>query len=180
MLTTADVIANDAQQLENQNALSITFNSESNANEWQVTNDGVMGGLSNGNTKVDNQALIFSGSVSTENNGGFTSVYKKLAKLSQQIDSVRIQVRGDGNRYQLRIRSQVMGYDVAYKIEFPTVDDQLETHTFKLADFRASFRGRIISNAPELKAETISHVGFLVAAKRSKSFSLSTYAIEFN
>lgn len=151
----------------------------STADDWQVTNDGVMGGLSQGSVSVDNKALVFSGKLSTENSGGFTSAFKKIPSLPERVNSVTITVQGDGKPYQLRVRSKVSGYDLAYKINFETEVDTLNTYTFMLADFEASFRGRIINNAPLLTANIISHVGFLLSSKQASDFSLSVYDITF-
>ncbi|MFT6897713.1 MAG: NADH dehydrogenase [ubiquinone] 1 alpha subcomplex assembly factor 1 [Paraglaciecola sp.] len=159
--------------------LVLSFDQPGQRDDWQVINDGVMGGLSVGKTQLKNQTFIFYGSISTKNNGGFTSVYRPIVAMPQEFKSVEISVKGDGKLYQLRMRSQVMGYDLAYKINFTTKEDTMQTLTFNLADFQASFRGTILSGAPILKAETISHVGFLMSSKQATDFSLSTYGIAF-
>jgi hypothetical protein len=180
-MVSSSSLAIDLNEVENMNSntISVPFNKEQHLDDWQVTNDSVMGGVSLGYTQLENETFIFSGTVSTENNGGFTSVFKKLPKLSDGIESVSIRIMGDGKPYQLRVRSQVMGYELAYKIAFSTRQNTLETHTFNLADFKASFRGRNIDNAPVLIPTSISHVGFLVTAKQTQNFSLSVYGIEF-
>ena len=162
------------------NTMSLNVNQPKDLEDWQVTNDSVMGGLSLGYTQLTKETFIFSGNISTDNNGGFTSVFKSVPKLSANIKSITLRIMGDGNLYQLRVRSQVMGYDVAYKIELPTQPNVIATHRVHLADFTASFRGRTIDNAPLLKATTISHLGFLIASTKKKNFSLSVYAIEFD
>jgi hypothetical protein len=161
------------------NERAIIFNKVHNLDDWEVVNDSVMGGISVGNIQLNNQTLVFSGNLSTENNGGFSSVYKKSPKLPEIVKSVSIRIQGDGNRYQLRMRSQVTGYELAYKIEFDTLVDKIETHRFNLANFKATFRGRIIDNAPLLEPHTISHVGFLIATKQSQEFNLSIYTVDF-
>lgn len=161
------------------NIISVICHQKPSIDGWQVTNDGVMGGLSTGSVAILNQNVIFSGRISTENHGGFTSVFKRLAALSEEITTIRICVIGDGSRYQLRVRSQVQGHDLAYKIDFETKLSEVVTHTFKLADFQASFRGRMIGNAPLLNASIISHLGFLITAKQPQDFSLSLQAIDF-
>lgn len=164
----------------NKDTVLINFASEQQDYPWTVINDGVMGGLSVGKTMQINKAITFSGSVSTANNGGFTSAYIKLPKLPADIRSVRINIKGDGNQYQLRLRSQYQGYDIAYKIEFLTSNNKRETLDFNLADFQATFRGRFIANAPELTPSSISHVGYLITAKQPQEFELATYTIEFH
>ena len=51
------------------------FNNTSNLDDWQVVDDVVMGGKSNGNFQLNKDGYaVFSGDVSLENNGGFSSV----------------------------------------------------------------------------------------------------------
>ena len=51
------------------------FNSKSNINSWQIVNDVVMGGKSSSTITINKEGHgQFSGTVSTENNGGFSSV----------------------------------------------------------------------------------------------------------
>ena len=49
---------------------------ELNSPVWQVINDDVMGGLSLGSTTLLDTSFMFSGDISIENNGGFSSVYR--------------------------------------------------------------------------------------------------------
>jgi NADH dehydrogenase [ubiquinone] 1 alpha subcomplex assembly factor 1 len=151
-----------------------------NQDVWKITNDGVMGGLSSGEISVIDDNVKFTGHISIDNNGGFTSVFRSLTRLPENMDTIRISVIGDGNTYQLRLRSQVQGYILAYKAYFMTSPNKLESHTFKLTDFKASFRGRNINNAPLLEASSIEQVGFLFTAKQPQKFSLSIQSIDFS
>lgn len=164
---------------------SLFFDKENNAEYWKITNDSVMGGLSIGNSLIENQSLIFSGNISPENSGGFTSIFKKLPILHESVNTVTIVVKGDGKSYQLRVRTLVMGYELAYKINIETSKGVVQTHTFPLADFEGSFRGRVVSNVQTLKAETISHVGFILSLTQASlkavmGFSLTVYSIKFH
>lgn len=104
---------------------------------------------------------------------------RPIEQLSQEFKSVRIRVKGDGKLYQLRMRTQTMGYDITYKINFATSENSMQTLNFNLSDFQASFRARVMSDAVVLKAEIISPVGFLITTKQAGDFSLSSSAIEF-
>jgi len=147
---------------------------------WTVINDNVMGGLSEGHAELQSQALRFYGLISTDNNGGFTSVYSAPIKLSKSIEAISITIKGDGNRYQLRMRSSVMGRELVYKVDFLTKTNQTETYRFLFSDFKASFRGSIVVDAPDLKANTVTKVGFLIGPNQKKMFLLSVYKIEFH
>ena len=51
------------------------FNTKSNITNWRIVDDVVMGGRSNGNFKINDSGYgEFSGTVSLENNGGFSMV----------------------------------------------------------------------------------------------------------
>jgi len=169
-------------------SVSIAFDQHIEA--WQIINDSVMGGLSNGHIEIesDNNTLItdktnvavnFLGHIFTENNGGFSSVYTKSPKLTSAISSVQIIIKGDGHRYQLRVKSKIMEYEIAYKVEFITTADKVDILRFNLADFQATFRGKNIDNSPKLNANNISHIGFLINNKQATDFALSIQAIEF-
>ena len=149
------------------------------ANDWRVINDSVMGGVSSGNVQYQRQQVIFSGNVSTENNGGFSSVYKSTGPLAEHINGVKVTLLGDGNYYQLRLRTQVAGNEITYKAGFASEKNKQLTAYFKLDEFKASFRGRLITGAPKIKANTISHIGFLILSKHTQTFSLSVSNIEF-
>jgi hypothetical protein len=52
-----------------------TFSNQKNINEWNVVNDGVMGGISKSSLVLTNTGNgKFSGHVSLANNGGFASI----------------------------------------------------------------------------------------------------------
>jgi hypothetical protein len=49
-----------------------------------------------------------------------------------------------------------------------------------LKDFQASFRGRMIANAPQLASEDIFEIGLLINNKKPETFSLSLFNMQFN
>jgi hypothetical protein len=146
---------------------------------WYVTNDGVMGGLSRGKITSSNNVAIFSGEISTEHNGGFTSTFKPIPKLPVEISTMKISVKGDGNDYQLRLKSQLMGFSIAYKVMLSTQENKTVSYLFQLTDFIATHRGRALATAPTLLADTITELGFLIASKTPKQFILNVYSLEF-
>jgi len=56
-------------------SLIFKFESGVSTNGWRVVDDRVMGGRSQGNFEVNSEGLgVFEGYVTTENNGGFSSL----------------------------------------------------------------------------------------------------------
>lgn len=179
---------NDAPTFENSNNQQIKQNSESymidfikqqEEGRWRITNDGVMGGLSNGKIIFEQDHGIFTGDISLDNNGGFSSVFRPVENIPTQLDKLVIATQGDGQAYQLRLVIYIDGYRVAYKHEFKTLEKKREQFIFKLTDFKATFRGRYIKNAPLLKSEDIREVGFLMTKKVAGQFSLSVFQLSF-
>ena len=50
------------------------FEIQVSQNEWEIVNDNVMGGVSIGDFKIQNNRLIFFGKLSSKFNGGFASI----------------------------------------------------------------------------------------------------------
>ena len=62
--------------------LLFDFRKPEAAKQWSTVNDGVMGGVSDGRFKMnDDKNMEFFGTLSLENNGGFASVRAGGAKL---------------------------------------------------------------------------------------------------
>jgi hypothetical protein len=157
-----------AAMAKKESVLMINFTGQQSLDNWRITNDGVMGGKS-----------IFSGEISLANNGGFSSVFRPIESLAKALESVTIDIEGDGLTYQLRMIVNLDGYRMAYKQSFDTVAGQQTQLSFTLADFQASFRGRNIPNAPVLESENIREVGFLVTRKVAGPFSLAIASVSF-
>jgi hypothetical protein len=162
-----------------ESALMINFTEQQSLDSWRITNDGVMGGKSQGQISLQANKAIFSGDISLANNGGFSSVFRPIEPLAKALESVTIDIEGDGLTYQLRMIVNLDGYRMAYKQSFDTVAGQQTQLSFTLADFQASFRGRDIPNAPVLESENIREVGFLVTRKVAGVFSLAIASVSF-
>ncbi|MGB0935928.1 MAG: CIA30 family protein [Colwellia sp.] len=151
----------------------IDFSSPTEHQNWFVTNDNVMGGKSLGGINFKGASTVFSGEISLDNNGGFSSVFRPISPLPSGLDIFELDVEGDGLTYQFRVIIFVNGYRLAYKHDFQTIKDQRNKITLNIADFKASFRGRIIEGAPTLYAEKIKQIGFLVTNKKAGPFSIA-------
>ncbi|WP_430813611.1 CIA30 family protein [Carboxylicivirga sp. RSCT41] len=147
------------------------FNKNDDLSAWTIVNDGVMGGLSKGNISINGEGHgEFSGYISLENNGGFSSLRTRFAPLSVvAFQKIIIRVKGDGKRYQLRVKTDT--YDAHSYITYFTTSGQWEEIELDLETFYPSFRGRklAMSNYPKLEMEELA---FLIANKKEESFLL--------
>ena len=159
--------------------MKIHFGSESNSGFWRVVNDGVMGGRSIGRLNMHEDHVVFSGRISLDNYGGFSSVFRTIPVLADDTERVVIDVIGDGQLYQIRFAALIQGYRVLYKKEFQTTKGVREKIEFSFDEFVASFRGRVIRGAPALSAAMITEIGFLITKKVEGKFTLNIYGAEF-
>lgn len=156
----------------------MTISLDPDLKAWRAVNDGVMGGVSSGRMVNGEDRLRFEGQLSLENNGGFASVRRQVDHDVSGTTVVRIQVRGDGRKYQFRIRHDGRFDGVSWRTEFPTNGDW-QTLDLPLDEFVPVFRGRRVTGAGPVVASSIRQVGFLLADKQPGHFALDIRSIEF-
>lgn len=153
------------------------FNEQSDISNWNIVDDVVMGGRSNGTFVLsDSGKGLFKGKVSLENNGGFSMVqYRFNAKQVNNFTKVSIRLKGDGKFYQFRIKTDNSD-DYSYVAPFQTSGDW-ETIEIPFSSMYPAFRGRKlnIGNYPGKKMELIA---FLIGNKKAESFQLEIESME--
>ena len=96
---------------------------------WGPLDDVVMGGVSESTLVLDPAlgALVFRGTVSTRNSGGFASCRSRNWDVPVDLspyDAIRLKVRGNGLRYKLTVRTEP-GFDsVAWSASFDTAESR--------------------------------------------------------
>ncbi|WP_386130440.1 CIA30 family protein [Winogradskyella litorisediminis] len=153
------------------------FNSESNISNWRVVDDVVMGGRSDGNFKLNEDGHAeFSGDVSLENNGGFSSVRYNFETVdASKYSTFKIYLKGDGKSYQFRVKSND-NQRYSYIYEFQT-SGKWEIISIPFNQMKPAFRGRQL-NQPNYNGNTMEEIAFLIGNKKPQSFSLLIDKIE--
>ncbi|NNG42426.1 CIA30 family protein [Pseudoalteromonas sp. NEC-BIFX-2020_002] len=147
---------------------------------WYIVNDSVMGGLSTSQVYEKDDALVFSGTVSLENNGGFASVRTAINTNEQASNQISLRVKGDGQTYQLRLRTTQYLDGPAYTTSFKTTKDEWQLVNFTPSDFSLTFRGRILEQNPNFYFKDIRQLGIMIAKKQQGDFKLEINQIAFN
>jgi NADH dehydrogenase [ubiquinone] 1 alpha subcomplex assembly factor 1 len=150
---------------------------DSDINKWRIVDDSVMGGVSSSEFFVDKEGNgVFRGTVSTENNGGFCMVRHFFEPTSLKEKKVfTIRLKGDGKKYQFRVKSKVNDY-YSYIYEFQTTNDW-QTIEIPINELYASFRGRTL-NFPNYNGDSLEEIAFLIGNKENESFQLMIDKIE--
>ena len=162
---------------ETETKLVVDFGPESIP--WRNVDDSVMGGVSSSRMRIEGDTAVFEGELSLENNGGFASVRSDL--LEQNLtgfEGVRLRVRGDGRKYQLRIRADKALDGPSYQMTFETQKDARIEVDLPFSKFFAAFRGRQLPNHPPIDAAKIATMGFLIADKQEGDFRLEIDSVQ--
>ncbi|QBJ63270.1 CIA30 family protein [Pseudoalteromonas sp. DL-6] len=170
-----------AKQLSSLFVFNLLFaTTEANANaRWYVVNDSVMGGISNSQVLQNDGNLVFTGNVSLANNGGFASIRTLLDVQSQDITKIMLRVKGDGQTYQLRLRTNEYMDGAAYTRSFSTTKSEWLNIEFLPEDFQLTYRGRLLEQQPTISFKEIKQLGFMIAGKQAGKFRLEVEKIEF-
>lgn len=162
-----------------QSAIIFDFNKTSNTNNWNIVDDVVMGGRSSGTFYLDKEGYgVFEGSVSLENNGGFSSLRYRFNKMSTLgYSKVILKLRGDGKTYQFRVKSRSSDY-YSY-IAFFNTTTEWETIELSLSDMYPAFRGRKL-NTSNYDNDSIEEIAFLIGNKKAETFKLEIDSIALN
>jgi hypothetical protein len=153
------------------------FNRNASLKDWETLDDVVMGGRSQGAITLSPEGYgWFVGTVSLENNGGFSSVRFFLSGLEvDSQDKITIRLKGDGKRYQFRIKHDRQAYE-SYITHVETNGDWQEI-TISLNELHPTFRGKKLDQ-PNFNHHTIEQLGFLIANKKAQDFELLIDNIE--
>ncbi len=143
---------------------------------WYVTNDDVMGGIST-SSMIHNIAenAVFSGEVSTENNGGFAMARMRVnVKLDERKSKIVLKIKGDGKKYQLRLKPD-RRIRYWYIQSFQTNGEEQEIE-IPLAKLYPSFRGYRL-NLDNFSSKTIGEIAILIGNKMNEKFKLEVEKI---
>jgi len=149
---------------------------------WQYVSDRVMGGVSDGKVTLEQDGEIYyarlTGNVSTKNNGGFIQLrsgvsFKNSEKDGKNLQGVRLNVRGNGETYEIHITTN----DRVYRGDYYSATFKADSD-WKMIDLPFNKFKRKRSNNAKLDAKNITRFG-IVAYGREYVSDVSVSTIEF-
>lgn len=150
------------------------FADPNTADVWQAIDDRVMGGVSRSRLRsAASGHAVFEGEVSLERNGGFASVRSSPGQRGLLgAATCLIEVRGDPKQFKLSLLTDD-GFDsLNYQASFTPAGGTWQLLHLPLTEFRATFRGREVLEAPPLDSARIRQVGLMIASRQAGPFSL--------
>ena len=152
----------------------VDFQNKEQASGWNAVNDGVMGGRSVGKLKTTDDGMMkFYGTLSLENNGGFTSIRSGRMNIEMQPeDGFRVRLKGDGRTYIFNLYPRTRRMAFSYRASLPTVAGEWTEVVVPLKDFTPTSFGRRVQNKSPLSPDQISGIGFMLSDKKPGAFEL--------
>jgi len=158
-------------------AISVTYSAGTTENEtmtiidfsrgdviWPHINDGVMGGVSSGEMSTGDGYTTFRGTVSFDNNGGFSSVRSPAALHDlSTFKGLVLRVRGDGKRYGFRLKTDASFDGVSYQVKIEPPAGEWTEISVPFFDFIPVYRGRVVRDHPQLDPSRIATFGLIIS-----------------
>ncbi len=146
------------------------FSKNANLSKWYSVDDVVMGGKSAGYLSITDEGFgCFSGTISKENNGGFSSVHYRERFACTENSKILLKVKGDGKTYQLRVKNKADDRH-GYVFNFETTADWQDV-TVPLADMQPYYRGKQLP-LPNFNAGEIEETAFFILSDTAEPFQL--------
>ncbi len=174
----ADVIA----RADTTDVVLVAFDDPAAVAGWTTINDPVMGGLSTSTVTFGDGGLVFSGSISLDNNGGFASTRGPqdpgIGQRATGATALAVRARGDGKTYVMKVDSA--GQPWSYIQRFSTAPGAWRTYELPIGGFQAV--GMRLDPAPyapqSLDPSTVSRISIYILDKQQGPFSLTVGAID--
>jgi NADH dehydrogenase [ubiquinone] 1 alpha subcomplex assembly factor 1 len=153
------------------------FDKDSEISSWKIVDDRVMGGISQSQFELtDTGHGKFHGFVTTESNGGFSSVDYNFKKIQvNPSDKIRIKLKGDGKNFQFRVKA-LSSDRHNYIKEFATTGEW-QTIEIELSSMFPSYRGNRL-RIPYFDKDQLNGITFLIANGKKQNFQLLVDSID--
>ena len=160
-------------------SLSIDFNKQTQ--DWETIVDGVMGGKSEGKVTLKKETLLFTGNISFQNNGGFSSLRNKYGKYDLSgYQEVEIRYRNLGQAFNMTLETSEYWFQPYFKKLLGGEENDWSTLNIPLDEFQKTQVGR--KHSDKATKEDLSKVirfGFINAGKKEGPFELEIDYIRF-
>ena len=143
---------------------------------WQVVNDGVMGGRSQGYVEIEDGTLRCTGTLVTRG-GGFTSVRAERAVDLSGYDGLELRVRGGGRTFEVEVDDDTRrrGRSLSRRAPFETTAEWALVRV-PFSALRASVFGQPVS-APPLDPANVQRIGLYILDGQDGPFRLEVDTI---
>jgi len=133
---------------------------------WGALDDVVMGGVSASGLYLEGNKAVFSGNVSTENNGGFASVRTRNFEPHLNLlgyEGIYLRVKGDGNRYKFLLRCDNRWDGIGYAYSFDTQQDTWLDIYVPFSEVTPVFRAKTVEEAGPFNENSVTSMQLMLS-----------------
>ena len=158
----------------------------SDDSDWFAVNDTVMGGVSQGEVTYTQDFLSFEGVVSTDSNGGFTSVRSPSEERNlEDFDRVLVRMRSEGQPFSLNLADSLFWFEGQFRFDIETTGTDWEIVEIPFEEFEYyAFNGGYPTGTGEMMGagdrETIFHIEMMSELFQDGSFLLEIDWLAFD
>ncbi|WP_053002555.1 CIA30 family protein [Kordia jejudonensis] len=159
----------------------IDFGEDKDGERWEIINDGVMGGLSEGETFMLDDCVAFKGTVSLRNNGGFSSYKGPFTNMNlSKYTKIIVKYRSKGYTMAMTLEMDKRWFLPYYKRDLVNTDWKWVTEEILFSEFIRYSVGRKRPGTPTKKElKNILRLGFVTNEKRAGDFKIEIDYIDF-
>ncbi|MEO1022878.1 MAG: CIA30 family protein [Bacteroidota bacterium] len=152
----------------------IDFGADRSGYDWATINDRVMGGRSLGDAFLTDSSVVYEGTQSLENNGGFVSLRAPFRKYDlSEVEKITIRYKNEGIAFALQLEQDRRFYIPNYKQKLEKTGEGWNTVTVQLTgmgEYRVG--GRTGRSLTEQKKSQLIRLGFISDEKKSGPYRL--------
>lgn len=160
------------EQLSNSSDVMTLFDfNDTDEASWQVVNDGVMGGRSQGYVDIKEGTLRFTGTLVTQG-GGFTSVRTERSVDLESYEGLELRVRGGGRTFEVEVDddTQRRGRSVSRRAPFETQAEWAWVRV-PFSELRTTIFGQPVS-VPSIDLSNVERIGLYILDGQDGPFRL--------
>ncbi|WP_420574560.1 CIA30 family protein [Kordia sp.] len=157
------------------------FGKYKDGKRWRITNDGVMGGLSNGDFRFTDDGVVFEGNISLENNGGFSSYKSNFSKRDlSSYKKVIIRYRSKKYAMGFTLEMDRRWFVPYYKANLPSTKWKWVEVEIPFSDFvRYNIGRKRPGKITQKELKEILRIGFISNEKKAGEFKIEIDYIKF-
>lgn len=148
-------------------------------NGWRIVNDDVMGGVSNGNIMPsDNGMIVFSGEISLQFGGGFSSLRSPVYERNwNDFRGIQLICKGDGRTYQISLKDSPFHTRRYFIHPFLTEAGKWEEIYLPFDEFQRKEFNTLKGNTGGIPLEAVYEISVTLADKKAGPFELQIHSI---
>ncbi|MFD1161146.1 MULTISPECIES: CIA30 family protein [Hwangdonia] len=169
--------------LSSASGIVFNFGTQHNTENWRIVNDGVMGGVSTSSLIENDNAILFKGETSLDNNGGFASIRTLIDKgrlKDCKTMTIRFKSSSTHRTFGLSLKTSQRYYIPYHKFTFTPKSTDWEELKINITEFKHYRISEIIGeNMPLEVLKEVFNIALIVSDGKAGDFNIEIDYIKF-